>query len=84
MLIKKIINSKISGFYDIGKRYSLDLYAKDLESFEELKDALPKNMKTIDTEIINKHNGIRLMSYNISDIFKYQKSRGISFPLEHL
>lgn len=84
MLIKSLIDKKVSGFYDIGKRYSLDLYAKDGESFEELKKALPKNMKNIDIEIVEKHNGIKLLSYNISDIFKYQKSRGISFQLEHL
>lgn len=84
MIIKKIINEKISGFYDIGKRYSLDLYVNDQEFLEELRKALPKNMKMIEVEEMSKHLGFRLLSYNISELFKYQKSRGLNFKLEHL
>ena len=84
MIIKKYIDHKISGLYNIGKRYSLDLYAKDKESLSEIMKNLPKNVKTIEINEMDKNLGVRLVSYNISDLLKYQKSKGLEFKLEHL
>lgn len=84
MAISKYINEDISGFYDIGKRYSLDLYANNEDDFKELvKNTKTKN-KNIEIVESDKHLGLRLLSYSVSDLLQYQKNKGLKFKLEHL
>ncbi len=82
MNIEKFVNKKISGLYDIGKEYSLDLYWENEEDKAEIEKALPKNNKKI--TITELENGFQLRSFNLTDILNFQKSRGLKFPLEHL
>ena len=84
MSIKKYINQDISGFYDIGKRYSLDLYANNEKDLNELLKQIKTKNKNIEIIEKDKHFCVSILSYNISDILQYQKSKGLNFKLEHL
>ncbi|MCT7447217.1 hypothetical protein [Aliarcobacter skirrowii] len=75
------IDTKISGLYDIGKEFVLDIYFKTEEDKENFRAILPKK-KTI---TISEHEGgIRLRSFNLGDLINFQKRNKLNFKLEHL
>lgn len=84
MKLTKYINQKVSGFYDIGKRYSLDLYANNENDYEELLKNINTKTKNIEIEKNEKNLGVRVLSYSVGDVYKYQQAKGLNFRLEHL
>lgn len=80
--INNLVNVKISGLYDIGKEFSLNIYASNDDNFKELEENVPKKIKDV---IIEKQvNGFQFRSYNLATILRLQKSLGFNFKLEHV
>jgi hypothetical protein len=80
--INNLVNVKISGLYDIGKEFSLNIYASNDDNFKELEENVPKKIKDV---IIEKQvNGFQFRSYNLTTILRLQKSLGFNFKLEHV
>ena len=80
--INNLVNIKISGLYDIGKEFSLNIYASNDDNFKELEENIPKKIKDV---IIEKQvNGFQFRSYNLTTILRLQKSLGFNFKLEHV
>lgn len=80
--INNLVNIKISGLYDIGKEFSLNIYASSDDNFKELEENVPKKIKDV---IIEKQvNGFQFRSYNLTTILRLQKSLGFNFKLEHV
>ena len=80
--INNLVNVKISGLYDIGKEFSLNIYASNDDNFKELEENVPKKIKDV---IIEKQvNGFQFRSYNLTTILRLQKSLGFKFKLEHV
>lgn len=80
--INNLVNIKISGLYDIGKEFSLNIYASNDDNFKELEENVPKKIKDV---IIEKRvNGFQFRSYNLTTILRLQKSLGFNFKLEHV
>ena len=80
--INNLVNIKISGLYDIGKEFSLNIYASNDDNFKELETSVPKKIKDV---IIEKQvNGFQFRSYNLTTILRLQKSLGFNFKLEHV
>ena len=80
--INNLVNVKISGLYDIGKEFSLNIYASNDDNFKELEENVPKKIKYV---IIEKQvNGFQFRSYNLTTILRLQKSLGFNFKLEHV
>ncbi len=80
--INNLVNIKISGLYDIGKEFSLNIYASNDDNFKELEENVPKKIKDV---IIEKQvNGFQFRSYNLTTILRLQKSLGFNFKLEHV
>ena len=80
--INNLVNVKISGLYDIGKEFSLNIYASNDYNFKELEENVPKKIKDV---IIEKQvNGFQFRSYNLTTILRLQKSLGFNFKLEHV
>ena len=80
--INNLVNVKISGLYDIGKEFTLNIYASNDDNFKELEENVPKKIKDV---IIEKQvNGFQFRSYNLTTILRLQKSLGFNFKLEHV
>lgn len=80
--INNLVNIKISGLYDIGKEFSLNIYASNDDNFKELEENVSKKIKDV---IIEKQvNGFQFRSYNLTTILRLQKSLGFNFKLEHV
>ena len=80
--INNLVNVKISGLFDIGKEFSLNIYASNDDNFKELEENVPKKIKDV---IIEKQvNGFQFRSYNLTTILRLQKSLGFNFKLEHV
>ena len=80
--INNLVYIKISGLYDIGKEFSLNIYASNDDNFKELEENVPKKIKDV---IIEKQvNGFQFRSYNLTTILRLQKSLGFNFKLEHV
>ena len=80
--INNLVNVKISGLYDIGKEFSLNIYTSNDDNFKELEENVPKKIKDV---IIEKQvNGFQFRSYNLTTILRLQKSLGFNFKLEHV
>lgn len=80
--INNLVNIKISGLYDIGKEFSLNIYASNDDNFKELEENIPKKIK--DVVIEKQLNGFQFRSYNLTTILRLQKSLGFNFKLEHV
>ena len=80
--INNLVNIKISGLYDIGKEFSLNIYASNEDNFKELEENIPKKIK--DVVIEKQLNGFQFRSYNLTTILRLQKSLGFNFKLEHV
>lgn len=80
--INNLVNVKISGLYDIGKEFSLNIYASNDDNFKELEESVPKKIK--DVTIEKQVNGFQFRSYNLTTILRLQKSLGFNFKLEHV
>ena len=80
--INNLVNIKISGLYNIGKEFSLNIYASNDDNLKELEENVPKKIKDV---IIEKQvNGFQFRSYNLTTILRLQKSLGFNFKLEHV
>lgn len=80
--INNLVNVKISGLYDIGKEFSLNIYASNDDNFKELEENIPKKIK--DVVIEKQLNGFQFRAYNLTTILRLQKSLGFNFKLEHV